>query len=123
MAAKYVDGFVLPIRTKNLKKYEKMAKEASKVWKTFGAIDYYEAVLEDGKAKDMVPFPKLAGIKKGETVVFAWITYKSRKHRDQVNKKVHAYFAKKYSAADMAEGMPFDCSKMAYGGFDVIVKG
>lgn len=119
--AKYVDGFVLPLPKKNIKKYEKMAKEASLVWKKFGAVDYYEAVLQDPKAKDMVAFPKLAKLKKGETVVFAWITYKSRKHRDQVNKKVMAYFSKKYGEDCGADEMPFDCKRMSYGGFDIIV--
>lgn len=120
--AKYVDGFVLPLPKKNIKKYQKLAKEAGSVWRKHGALDYYEAVLEDPAAKGMVAFPKLAKLKKGETVVFAWITYKSRKHRDQVNKKVMAYFAKKYGEKSMEDAMPFDCRKMAYGGFDIIVE-
>lgn len=118
---RYVDGFVLPIPKKNIKKYQKLAKDAGKTWRRFGALDYYEAILEDPTAKGMVAFPKLAKVKKGETVVFAWITYKSRRHRDQVNKKVMAYFAKKYGENAGGDSMPFDCKRIAYGGFDIIV--
>ncbi|HUE73399.1 MAG TPA: DUF1428 domain-containing protein [Pirellulaceae bacterium] len=118
---KYVDGFVLVVPKKNLKAYTKMAELAGKVWKDHGALEYYECVGEDLKPPVGVPFPKLAKTKAGETVVFAFIVYKSRAHRDKVNAKV----MKDPRVTQMGEKykpMPFDVKRMAYGGFDVIVE-
>ena len=117
---KYVDGFVLNVPKKNIKKYKKMAEFAKKVWLEYGALEYHEAVGEDLKVKMGVPFTKLAKSKPTDTVVFAWIVYKSRKHRDQVNKKVMK--DKRFDNFDPND-MPFDCTKMTYGGFDIIVSG
>lgn len=119
--AKYVDGYVLPIPKKNVKEYQKIAAKTGKLWRKCGALDYYESVLEDAAAKGMISFPKLAKLKKGETVVFAWVTYKSRKHRDQVNKKVMKEMQKVFGPDCGADSMPFDCRKIAYGGFHIIV--
>jgi uncharacterized protein YbaA (DUF1428 family) len=117
--AKYVDGFVIALPKNKIKSYQKMSKMASKVWKKYGALDYYESVGEDLKTKGMVSFLKMAKTKPNETVVFAWITYKSRKHRDQVNAKV----MKDPKIANMDHSnMPFDPKRMAYGGFNIIVK-
>jgi uncharacterized protein YbaA (DUF1428 family) len=119
--AKYVDGFVIPIPKKNKAKYKKMALEASKVWKRFGALDYKECIIDDAKPQHVtLTFPKLANTKPAETVWFSFIVYKSRQHRDQVNKKVMAYFDEKYGKADMQ--MPFDMKRFAYGGFKVEVE-
>jgi uncharacterized protein YbaA (DUF1428 family) len=118
--AKYVDGFVLAIPKKNTAQYKKMAREASVVWKKFGALDYKECMIDDAKPKDVVmTFPKMAKTKPGETVWFSFIVFKSRKHRDAVNKKVMAYFDKKYGSGQM--DMPFDMKRFAYGGFTVEV--
>lgn len=115
----YVDGFVLPVPKKNIPAYRKMAKVAAKVWIEHGALDYRECVGEDLDAKFGVAFTKLATVKKGETVVFAWITYKSRAHRDKVNAKVMKDPRLK---CDMdPKKMPFDCARMAYGGFTTLV--
>ncbi len=117
---KYVDGFVLSIPKKNTAKYIKMAKEAKTVWKKFGALDYKECIINDPKPKFVVfTFSKMAKQKAGEMVWFSFITYKSRKHRDTVNKKVMAYFDKKYAKKDMK--MPFDMKRFAYAGFKVVV--
>src|SRR6185503_5972134 len=118
---KYVDGFVIPVPKKNTAKYRKMAQEASKVWKRFGALDYKECMLEDVKPQFVkLTFPKLAKTKPGETVWFSFIVYKSRAHRDSVNKKVMEYFRKKYGKTEM--NMPFDMKRFAYGGFKVMVE-
>ncbi|MCC7305833.1 MAG: DUF1428 domain-containing protein [Alphaproteobacteria bacterium] len=116
---KYVDGFVIPMPKKNIGAYKKMAQKACKIWMEHGALDYNECVGEDLKMPFGLPFPKLAKTKPGETVVFAWITYKSRKHRDAVNKKV---MADPRLEMDM-DKMPFDIKRMSYGGFEVIVEG
>jgi uncharacterized protein YbaA (DUF1428 family) len=117
----YVDGFVIPIPKKNTGTYRKMAKEAMGVWMKFGALDYKECILDDVRPDKAVvtTFPKMAKTKQNETVWFSFITYKSRKHRDQVNKKVMAYFTKKYAKDQMS--MPFDMKRFAYGGFKVEV--
>jgi uncharacterized protein YbaA (DUF1428 family) len=118
----YVDGFVIPIPKKNTAKYKKMATEASRVWKKFGALDYKECILEDPKPPFVtVTFPKMAKTKPGETVWFSFIVFKSKAHRNAVNKKVMAFFEKKYGKEEMSS-MPFDMKRFAYAGFKVIVK-
>jgi len=116
----YVDGFVLPVPKKNIAAYKKLAKMASKVWKDHGALQYCESMGEDLNTKGMRTFPQLVKPKKGEVVFFSYITYKSRKHRDQVNKKV---MADPRLAGLMPATMPFDCKRMAMGGFEVLVQG
>jgi uncharacterized protein YbaA (DUF1428 family) len=122
----YVDGFVFPVSKKKVAAYKKMATEAAKVWKKFGALEYYECVGDDLKPKDMGDgnkprgFTELANAKGGDTVWFSFIVFKSKAHRDSVNKKVMAHFDKKY--ADMKDmPMPFDPRAMAYGGFKAVV--
>lgn len=118
--AGYVDGFVLAVPKKNLAAYRKLAKLGARVWMELGAVDYRECIGEDMKVQFGVPFPKVAKAKPGETVVFSWIMYKSRKHRDQVNAKV----MKDPRMLKMCgTPMPFDCKRMAYGGFEVLVSG
>ena len=117
---KYVDGFVLAVPTKNLVAYRKMSSAAGKVWRKHGALQYVEAVGDDLNVKFGISFTKLAKVKRGETVVFSWIVYKSRAHRDQVNKKVMADLSMKKM---MEKGpMPFDLKRMAYGGFKFLVE-
>ena len=118
---KYVDGFVLVVPTKNLAAYKKVATAAGKVWRKYGALEYVEAEGDDLKVKFGISFTKLAKAKRGETVIFSWIVYKSRAHRDQVNKKVMADVSMKKI---MEKGpMPFDLKRMAYGGFKFLVEG
>jgi uncharacterized protein YbaA (DUF1428 family) len=114
----YVDGFVIPVPKKNIKAYQRMSKAAGKVWMQHGALEYRECVGDDLKTKFGKSFPKLAKTKSGETVVFSWIVYKSRKHRDSVNAKV---MKDKRIAAMMTQEHPFDMKKMSYGGFKTIV--
>ena len=120
--ARYVDGFLLPVPKKNVEAYRKMSAKAGKVWREHGALEYRECVGDDLKAvKGMgVGFPRQIKTKPGETVVFSWIVYKSKGHRNSVNKKV----MKDPRLADMMSGkaMPFDVKRMLYGGFKVIVE-
>lgn len=117
---KYVDGFVIPVPTKNVEAYRQMSQKASKVWKDHGALEYRECVGDDLKGKVGLPFAETVKAKRNETVVFAWIVYKSRAHRDAVNVKV---MKDPRLAEMMKEGavMPFDVKRMAYGGFKIIV--
>ena len=118
---RYVDGFLIPVPKKNLKAYARMAQEAGKVWKELGALEYLECVGDDMTTPPEcgLPFPKIAKVKSGETVIFSFIVYKSRAHRDSVNKKV----MKDPRIAKMMTGkkMPFDVKRMTYGGFKVLV--
>ncbi len=115
----YVDGYVLPVPKKNLRAYFRMAEKAGKIWREHGALEYRECAGDDLKVKGLLPFPRLTKLKPNETVVFAWITFKSREHRDRVNAKV----MKDPRLEGMCDekSMPFDVKRMAYGGFKVVV--
>lgn len=123
----YLDGFVIPIPKDKIEDYRKIAELASVVWKEHGALEYYEAVGDDLEAKgddleakDLISFPELAKTSPDETVIFAYIVYESREHRDAVNAKV---MADPRMTGMMNDCEPvFDCKRMAYGGFKVIVK-
>lgn len=119
--AQYIDGFVLPVPKKNLRAYKKMASGAAKIWMEHGALAYYECVGEEMKPKFGVPFPKLAKAKAGETVVFAYIVYKNKAHRNRVNKAVMG--DKRINELCDPKNMPFDVRRMGYGGFEVLVQG
>jgi len=116
----YVDGFVLPIPLKNVAAYKKMARLAAKVWLDHGAIDYVECQADDVKPGKITSFPQSVKLKKGEVVYFAWATYKSRAHRNQVMKKVMA--DPRLSATMDPKSMPFDSMRMFWGGFKPVVR-
>jgi len=116
----YVDGYLLPVPKKNLKLYRRIAQRAGKVWRDHGALEYRECAGDDLKPKMGAPFARTVRLKSGETVVFSWIVFKSRAHRDSVNAKV---MKDPRMAKMMEEGpMPFDVKRMSYGGFKVIVE-
>ena len=115
----YVDGFLLPVPKKNLAAYRRIASKAGKVWRKHGAIQYVEAVGDDLEVKFGVSFKKVIKLKRGETILFSWIVFKSRSHRDQVNAKV---MKDPEMNKMMGKGpMPFDLKRMAYGGFKYLV--
>jgi uncharacterized protein YbaA (DUF1428 family) len=115
---RYVDGYVLPVPKKNLKAYLRMARMGEKIWRKHGALDYKECVGDDLKTKWGTPFPRMMKLKPGETVVFSYIVFKSRAHRDRVNAKVMKEMEKMGEPKDM----PFDVKRMVYGGFKVLVE-
>lgn len=115
---KYVDGFVIPVAKKDVKTYQRIARAAGKIWRDHGALEYRECVGDDLKVKMGLPFPRLVKLKAKQTVVFSWIVYKSRAHRDSVNKKV---MNDPRMAKMMNMTMPFDVKRMAYGGFKTVV--
>lgn len=120
--ARYVDGFLIPVPKKNLARYRKLATDASKVWLDHGALQYCECVGDDLDAEGITfPFAKAANCKPGETVVFSFVVYKSRKHRDQVNKKIMADPRMDAMMKKHLKTPPFDSKRMAYGGFEMIV--
>ena len=114
----YVDGFVLPIPKENIEKYRKLATEAGAIWREHGALEYHECVADDVKPGKLTSFPQSVMLETDEIVVFAWIVYESRAHRDEVNAKVMNDPRIKDKAA---ETMPFDGKRMIYGGFQSFV--
>jgi uncharacterized protein YbaA (DUF1428 family) len=115
----YVDGFVVPVPKKKLEAYRHMARLAGKIWREHGALDFKECVADDVKMGKWTSFPRSVKLKPSETVVFAFIVYKSRAHRDKVNAKV---MKDKRFASMEKEPMPFDGKRMIFGGFKVMVE-
>ena len=116
--AKYVDGFVLAVPKRNIVAYRRMARMGAKIWLEHGALEFRECVGDDMAVKMGMPFHRMMKTKPNETVVFSWITFKSRAHRDTVNAKV----MKDARLGDMnPKTMPFDMKRMAYGGFKILV--
>jgi len=116
---RYVDGFVLPVPKKKMPAYLRLARKAGKVWRDHGALEYREATGDDLETKCGVAFPRLLKLKRGEIAVFSWIVYKSRAHRDAVNKK--AMKDPRLLAMMDPKAMPFDMKRMTHGGFKIPV--
>ncbi len=115
----YVDGFLLVVPKKKLDEYKKMAEKGSRVWKKYGALDYKECIADDLRPKWVTyHFDKAMKAKKDEVVIFSYIVYKSRKHRDEVNAKV---MKDPMMNDPKQKNMPFDMKRMSYGGFQVLV--
>lgn len=114
----YVDGYILPIPKKHVKTYQRMAEMGRDAWMKHGAVDYKECIGDDLVPKWGTAFSRMMKLKPGETVVFAYVVFKSRAHRDRVNKKV----MKEMMATSGSKDMPFDPKRMVYGGFKTIVE-
>ena len=111
----YVDGFIVPVPKKNLRAYLSLARKAGKVWRDHGALDYCEAVADDVKVGKWTSFPRSVKLKRTETVIFSYIVYKSRKHRDTVLANVMK--DKRLAKMMNPKAMPFDAKRMIFGGF------
>lgn len=116
----YVDGFIVPVPKKRLNDYRILAKKAGKIWREYGALEFRETVADDVKVGKSTSFPRSVKLKPNETVLFSYIVYKSRAHRDRVLAKV----MKDERLAKMMKGqeMPFDSRRMIYGGFKTLVE-
>lgn len=116
----YIDGFVLVVPRNRVAEYRKLAQDSGRLWMKHGALDFKECMLDDAKPQFVTfTFPKMAKVKKGDTVWFSYIVYKSKKHRDKVNAKVWKDPSMKF---DDLEKMPYDIKRMAFGGFKTIVE-
>ncbi len=116
---RYVDGFVIPMPRRNLAAYRRMARLGATLWRDHGALEYFECVGDDLNLPWGRTFPRQLKLKRGETVIFAFIVFKSRAHRDRVNAKV----MKDPRMAGMdTKKMPFDMKRMLVGGFRVFVE-
>lgn len=116
--SRYVDGYIIPIKKKNVKIYKKMATLGCKIWMEYGALDYYECIGDELSIPGILPFSKMSQLKKDETVIFAYIVYKSKAHRNMVNKKVMKDPRMQIKPTNMA----FDMKRFTVGGFKVLVR-
>lgn len=116
---RYIDGFVIPVPKDRIEDYRRMAEKAALVWREHGALDYWECVGDDLGVKDMVSFSQLAQAGPDETVVFAWVVFESREHRDRANEKIMA--DPRLKEMMDADKPIFDYARMAYGGFRELV--
>ena len=115
----YVDGFVVPVPKKSVAAYRSMARKAGKIWREYGALEFRECIADDVQVGKRTSFPRSVKLKRGEAVIFSWIIYKSRAHRDKVMAKVvkDPRMAKMISGKDL----PFDAKRMIFGGFKTMV--
>jgi uncharacterized protein YbaA (DUF1428 family) len=118
--ARYVDGFIVAVPAKKVEDYRKLSRKAGKIWMEYGALEYTECLADDVKPGKVTSFPQSVKLKAGEVVVFSWITYKSRKQRDSVNKKVMS--DPRLEAMMDPKNLPFDGKRMIFGGFKTIVE-
>ena len=116
----YVDGFVVPVPKKKVEAYRRMARKASKVWREHGAIEFKECIADDVKMGKSTSFPRSVKLKPSETVVFSYVVYRSRAHRDRVMAKVMK--DKRLAGMMDAKSLPFDAKRMIFGGFKVLVE-
>ena len=111
----YVDGYLLAVPKAKLDEYWKMANLGREVWTECGALSYCEAVADDVPYGELTSFPRAVQATDDETVIFSFITYRDRAHRDEVNKKVMA--DARMNNFDM-KNAPFDGKRMIFGGFN-----
>ena len=116
---RYVDGFVIPVPKDKIDAYRRMSRMAGKVWREHGALEYRECVGDDLDVPMGTSFPKMAKAKPDEIVVFSWIVFKSRAHRDRVNAKVMK--DPRLAGSMDPKSLPFDAKRMAYGGFKILI--
>ena len=118
--AHYVDGYVLPLPRRNVAAYRRLARKAGRIWIEYGALEVRECIADDVKPGKLTSFPQAVKLKDGETVVFSWIVFKSRAHRDRVNKAVLA--DPFFDTLGDPKNLPFDGQRMFWGGFKTIVE-
>lgn len=114
----YIDGFTIPVPKKKLAAYLRMARKMDPIWIEYGALGVHEYIADDVKVGKLTSFPRAVKLKKGETVIFSWILYKSRKQRDSINAKVMK--DPRVAGMDMSS-VPFDGKRMIIGGFKSIL--
>jgi uncharacterized protein YbaA (DUF1428 family) len=117
--AGYVDGFVMPLPKANVDRYRQVAATAGGLWIEHGALEYKECLADDVEVGEVTSFPRSVKLEDDETVIFAWITYESRQHRDEVNARVMS--DERMKALMDPAGEIADYTRMIYGGFEVMV--
>jgi uncharacterized protein YbaA (DUF1428 family) len=118
-AMPYVDGYIIPLPKDNIEQYRAVATRCGELWREHGATAFRECIADDVQVGELTSFPRSVQMQDNETVLFSWIEYDSREHRDQVNAKVMA--DPRMKAMMNPEQMPFDGKRMIFGGFTVLV--
>lgn len=113
----YVDGFVCAVPAANQDAYRRYAELAAGIFKEQGALDCVECWGDDVPEGKVNSMHTAVQRKDDETVVFSWITWPDRATRDAGLQKV---FADPRLQSDV-NPMPFDGSRMIFGGFKMIV--
>jgi len=122
--AHYIDGFVLPVPRDRLNEYKRVVEAVAEIWKEHGALDYLEYVGDDLILEGTRSFTDLVVATEDETIVFGWVVFDSREARDLANEKVAA----DPRMADLIDPLidpsnpVFDAKRMAYGGFQSLVR-
>jgi len=116
---RYIDGFVIPLKKDRVEDYRRLSEQAAVVWKDHGALDYWECVGDDLAGENVKTFLELTGAAPDETVIFAWVMYESREHRDACNEKIMA--DPRLEGMYVPEQLPFDNKRMSFGGFRELV--
>ncbi|MEL6977954.1 MAG: DUF1428 domain-containing protein [Pseudomonadota bacterium] len=112
----YIDGVVCAVPTANKDAFKAHALAAAAVFKRHGALSLTECWGEDVPDGALNSFHSAVMRKPDETIVMSWIAWPSKEVRDQGWEKIRA-------DPEMAENpMPFDGSRMIFGGFDVLVQ-
>ncbi|MFW7380855.1 MAG: DUF1428 domain-containing protein [Oligoflexus sp.] len=115
---KYIDGYILPLPKAKLNEYKKLAELSQKIWLEHGALEYKEWLAEDVKPGKLTSFPQSVDLKDDETVIFAYVVYESREQRDKINAQV----MKDPRMNEVTpERVPFDGSRLIFGGFEAFV--
>jgi uncharacterized protein YbaA (DUF1428 family) len=116
----YVDGFVIAVPRANKDAYRKLAAESWKVFKKHGALRQVECWGDDVPEGKLTSFTIALQRKEDEVAVFSWIEWPSREARDKGNAGAMEEFSKMPEMAP--DKMPFDGTRMFWGGFQPVVE-
>ncbi len=115
----YIDFMVIPVPKAKMKAYKALCKKSAAAWKRCGADAYVEAAADDVKIGKVTSFPQSVKAKKSETVVCAYLVFKSKAHRNATWKKI---MKDPFMMEFDPKTMPFDGKRMFFGGFKPIVE-
>lgn len=112
----YIEGFVAAVPEANREAYRKHAADAFPLFREFGVsrmVEAWENDVPDGKVTD---FRRAVKAKPDEKIVFSWFEYPSRAARDAAGEKIMNDPRMK----EMGSDMPFDATRLIYGGFESV---
>lgn len=118
----YIDGFIIAVPTANKQKFIKHAKRSDTIFKEFGATRVVECWADDVPEGEITDFGRSVQAKADESVVFSWIEWPDKATRDAAMKTMMADDFTDERMDPTKNPMPFDGSRLIYGGFDPIVE-
>ncbi len=114
----YVDGFVAPVPKNKREAFLKHAEIAADVIMEQGALKIVECWGDNVPDGEVTSFPMAVKLEADETVLFSWILWPSRAHRDAAMEKIMT----DPRLQPENNPMPFDGKRMIFGGFDVVLE-